>query len=161
VLGVLRAQDDQLRAMVKLHGGRNWKKIAEDLVNKTDVQCLHRWQKVLNPELVKGPWRKEARNPSLPLPLPLPLPLTLPLPLARRAASCASHPRLDMPAGGRQSPRARCSARRKEVVIHLVSSSWPDWQAVPRAVRQHCPGAAGSAAHQLRTGAQLAQPPQP
>ena len=60
---VLHAQDDQLRAMVKLHGGRNWKKIAEDLVNKTDVQCLHRWQKVLNPELVKGPWRKEARNP--------------------------------------------------------------------------------------------------
>jgi len=67
--------------MVKLHGGRNWKKIAEDLSNKTDVQCLHRWQKVrevrhaidprpamltralllqvLNPDLVKGPWRKE------------------------------------------------------------------------------------------------------
>lgn len=69
------------------HGGRNWKKIAESLTNKTDVQCLHRWQKVgrrgivvlnrrrrwpggaltfadawmqvLNPDLVKGPWRKE------------------------------------------------------------------------------------------------------
>ena len=40
------AQDDQLRAMVKQHGGRNWKKIAESLSNKTDVQCLHRWQKV-------------------------------------------------------------------------------------------------------------------
>ena len=26
---------------------------------RTDVQCLHRWQKVLNPELVKGPWLKE------------------------------------------------------------------------------------------------------
>ena len=23
------------------------------------MQCLHRWQKVLNPELVKGPWTKE------------------------------------------------------------------------------------------------------
>ncbi len=43
---LLRAQDDQLRAMVKQHGGRNWKKIAESLSNKTDVQCLHRWQKV-------------------------------------------------------------------------------------------------------------------
>ena len=64
---MLRAQDDQLRAMVKLHGGRNWKKIAEDLVNKTDVQCLHRWQKVLNPELVKGPWQKEASNPTVPV----------------------------------------------------------------------------------------------
>lgn len=27
---------------------------------RTDVQCLHRWQKVLNPELVKGPWSKEV-----------------------------------------------------------------------------------------------------
>ena len=26
---------------------------------RTDVQCLHRWQKVLNPELTKGPWTKE------------------------------------------------------------------------------------------------------
>ncbi|KAG1355117.1 putative chromosome transmission fidelity protein 8 [Cocos nucifera] len=27
--------------------------------DRTDVQCLHRWQKVLNPELVKGTWTKE------------------------------------------------------------------------------------------------------
>lgn len=27
---------------------------------RTDVQCLHRWQKVLNPELIKGPWTKEV-----------------------------------------------------------------------------------------------------
>ena len=27
--------------------------------SRTDVQCLHRWQKVLNPELVKGPWTPE------------------------------------------------------------------------------------------------------
>jgi len=26
---------------------------------RTDVQCLHRWQKVLNPDLVKGPWTAE------------------------------------------------------------------------------------------------------
>jgi len=25
------------------------------------VQCLHRWQKVLNPELIKGPWTPEVR----------------------------------------------------------------------------------------------------
>ena len=30
--------------------------------NRTDVQCLHRWQKVLNPTLVKGPWTKEVRE---------------------------------------------------------------------------------------------------
>ena len=34
--------------------------MAESFVDRTDVQCLHRWQKVLNPELVKGPWTKEV-----------------------------------------------------------------------------------------------------
>lgn len=38
--------------------------IAECLNGRTDVQCLHRWQKVLNPELVKGPWTKEVLNSS-------------------------------------------------------------------------------------------------
>jgi len=27
-------------------------------MDRTDVQCLHRWQKVLNPDLVKGAWTK-------------------------------------------------------------------------------------------------------
>ena len=36
--------------------GKNWKRIAETIEGRTDVQCLHRWQKVLNPNLVKGPW---------------------------------------------------------------------------------------------------------
>ena len=35
---------------------------AEYFEDRTDVQCLHRWQKVLNPELVKGPWTKEVRQ---------------------------------------------------------------------------------------------------
>jgi myb proto-oncogene protein len=39
--------------------GKNWKKVAEKFEDRSDVQCLHRWQKVLNPELVKGPWTKE------------------------------------------------------------------------------------------------------
>uniref|UniRef100_A0A8C2JFV3 V-myb avian myeloblastosis viral oncogene homolog-like 1 n=1 Tax=Cyprinus carpio TaxID=7962 RepID=A0A8C2JFV3_CYPCA len=36
------------------HGTDAWKSIT-----RTDGQCQHRWQKVLNPELVKGPWTKE------------------------------------------------------------------------------------------------------
>lgn len=27
--------------------------------NKSATQCLHRWQKVLDPALVKGPWTEE------------------------------------------------------------------------------------------------------
>ena len=34
---------------------------AELLKDRSDVQCLHRWQKVLNPNLVKGPWTKDVR----------------------------------------------------------------------------------------------------
>ena len=35
--------------------------IADDYLGgqRSDVQCLHRWQKVLQPGLVKGPWTKE------------------------------------------------------------------------------------------------------
>ncbi|KAJ4827398.1 hypothetical protein Tsubulata_038696, partial [Turnera subulata] len=52
-------QDKILAAAVKKYNCRNWKKIAECVPDRTDVQCLHRWQKVLNPDLVKGPWKKE------------------------------------------------------------------------------------------------------
>lgn len=52
-------EDDTLRKAVIQHKGKNWKKIAEHVPHRTDVQCLHRWQKVLNPELVKGPWTPE------------------------------------------------------------------------------------------------------
>ncbi|CAB1341053.1 unnamed protein product [Coregonus sp. 'balchen'] len=34
-------------------------KLQRYLEGRTDGQCQHRWQKVLNPELVKGPWTKE------------------------------------------------------------------------------------------------------
>ncbi|XP_073022393.1 transcription factor MYB3R-1-like isoform X1 [Primulina eburnea] len=52
-------EDEVLRIAVQRFKGKNWKKIAECFKDRTDVQCLHRWQKVLNPELVKGPWSKE------------------------------------------------------------------------------------------------------
>ncbi|KAF5726200.1 myb family transcription factor family protein [Tripterygium wilfordii] len=52
-------EDEILRKAVQSFKGKNWKKIAECFKDRTDVQCLHRWQKVLNPELIKGPWSKE------------------------------------------------------------------------------------------------------
>jgi len=30
--------------------------------DKSEVQCLHRWKKVLNPELIKGHWTKEVET---------------------------------------------------------------------------------------------------
>ncbi|KAF2282567.1 hypothetical protein GH714_043196 [Hevea brasiliensis] len=52
-------EDKILVAAVEKFNCRNWKKIAECVPDRTDVQCLHRWQKVLNPDLVKGTWKKE------------------------------------------------------------------------------------------------------
>ncbi|XP_048107381.1 transcriptional activator Myb [Alosa alosa] len=54
-----REEDEKLKKMVELNGTEDWKVIASFLPNRTDVQCQHRWQKVLNPELIKGPWTKE------------------------------------------------------------------------------------------------------
>ncbi|KAI3916823.1 hypothetical protein MKW92_049828 [Papaver armeniacum] len=49
-------KDERLRKAVESFKGKNWKKIAASLPHRTEVQCLHRWQKVLHPDLVKGPW---------------------------------------------------------------------------------------------------------
>ncbi len=53
-------EDELLRNAVQQFGGRNWKKISDLIVDRTDVQCLHRWQKVLRPGLIKGPWTAEV-----------------------------------------------------------------------------------------------------
>ena len=56
------SEEDKLLAYwVSKYDGKNWKRIAESAfgASKSDVQCLHRWQKVLKPGLIKGPWMKE------------------------------------------------------------------------------------------------------
>ncbi|KAF9619774.1 hypothetical protein IFM89_009296 [Coptis chinensis] len=52
-------EDETLRNAVQVFKGKSWKKIAEFFPDRSEVQCLHRWQKVLNPELIKGPWTQE------------------------------------------------------------------------------------------------------
>ncbi|XP_061095338.1 myb-related protein A isoform X1 [Conger conger] len=54
-----RDEDELLKKLVDKHGTEAWRLIASYLPKRTDGQCQHRWQKVLNPELVKGPWTKE------------------------------------------------------------------------------------------------------
>ncbi|XP_073344797.1 myb-related protein A [Pagrus major] len=54
-----RDEDEKLKKLVEQHGTDSWKLIANFFPGRTDGQCQHRWQKVLNPELVKGPWTKE------------------------------------------------------------------------------------------------------
>ncbi|KAM4687550.1 myb-related protein A [Discoglossus pictus] len=54
-----REEDDKLKKLVEQHGPDDWGLVASHFPNRSDVQCQHRWQKVLNPELIKGPWTKE------------------------------------------------------------------------------------------------------
>jgi hypothetical protein len=53
--------DALLKAAVERFEAKNWKSIAWSAFGplKSDVQCLHRWQKVLRPGLIKGPWSPE------------------------------------------------------------------------------------------------------
>jgi Myb-like DNA-binding domain len=65
--GWTNEEDDCLRIIVTQHHEKNWKNIAAALNNefptgdilRNDVQCLHRWQKVLQPGLKKGPWTSD------------------------------------------------------------------------------------------------------
>ncbi|NXJ83132.1 MYBA protein, partial [Trogon melanurus] len=54
-----RDEDERLKKLVEQNGTEDWAFIASHLQNRSDFQCQHRWQKVLNPELIKGPWTKE------------------------------------------------------------------------------------------------------
>ena len=58
-------QDELLRQAVRQMNGKNWKRVSQIAFKgrKSDVQCLHRWQKVLDPTLVKGPWTQEVNPP--------------------------------------------------------------------------------------------------
>ncbi|CAH1255281.1 MYBL1 [Branchiostoma lanceolatum] len=54
-------EDEALRQVALDQGSDDidWKVVAKSFPDRSDVQCQHRWEKVLNPDLVKGPWTKE------------------------------------------------------------------------------------------------------
>ena len=61
-LHFLLLQDAILRRVVAEMQAKNWKRIAGFLKGKTEVQCLHRWTKVLDPTLLKGSWQPEVKS---------------------------------------------------------------------------------------------------
>uniref|UniRef100_M4B353 Uncharacterized protein n=1 Tax=Hyaloperonospora arabidopsidis (strain Emoy2) TaxID=559515 RepID=M4B353_HYAAE len=52
-------QDKALKKAVAELGHRNWMVVAERVPGRDNAQCLQRWNKVLKPGLVKGPWSVE------------------------------------------------------------------------------------------------------
>uniref|UniRef100_K3WIN3 Myb-like DNA-binding protein n=1 Tax=Globisporangium ultimum (strain ATCC 200006 / CBS 805.95 / DAOM BR144) TaxID=431595 RepID=K3WIN3_GLOUD len=55
-------QDEALRQAVNDLGQRNWMAVAERVPGRDNAQCLQRWNKVLKPGLVKGPWSVDEDN---------------------------------------------------------------------------------------------------
>lgn len=54
-------EDENLKRGVEVLGPKKWLQISQEYLHRarSAVQCLHRWQKVLRPGLVKGHWKKE------------------------------------------------------------------------------------------------------
>ncbi|XP_050440569.1 transcriptional activator Myb isoform X3 [Adelges cooleyi] len=51
-------EDIRLKQLVDEYQER-WDIIAQHFNDRSDIQCQQRWHKVVNPDLVKGPWTKE------------------------------------------------------------------------------------------------------
>ena len=41
-------------------GVADWSLVSQYFPDHSDLQCQHRWYKVLNPDLIKGAWTKEV-----------------------------------------------------------------------------------------------------
>ncbi|OWF43222.1 transcriptional activator Myb-like isoform X2 [Mizuhopecten yessoensis] len=62
-----KEEDEKLKKVLEICGTQDWKLVAKYFVDRTDIQCQHRWHKVLNPALIKGPWTKEEDDKVLEL----------------------------------------------------------------------------------------------
>ncbi|GBG27474.1 Transcription factor MYB3R-5 [Hondaea fermentalgiana] len=55
-------EDELLRRAVKKYNCQQWKKIATEVPGRSHVQCLQRWNKSLDPDVIKGRWTTEEDN---------------------------------------------------------------------------------------------------
>lgn len=49
-------EDKYLEQAIDLYGEKSWRNISNYIGQRSPIQCLHRWTKILKPGLVKGPW---------------------------------------------------------------------------------------------------------
>nr|XP_046199339.1 v-myb avian myeloblastosis viral oncogene homolog-like 2a isoform X2 [Oncorhynchus gorbuscha] len=52
-------EDENLKILVHNFGNSDWTTIASFLPGRTEYQCMHRYMKALDPDLIKGTWTKE------------------------------------------------------------------------------------------------------
>ncbi|XP_070696271.1 v-myb avian myeloblastosis viral oncogene homolog-like 2a isoform X2 [Pempheris klunzingeri] len=54
-----REEDENLKILITNFGKKNWKTIASFLPGRSEFQCMHRWKKHLDPDIVKGYWSRD------------------------------------------------------------------------------------------------------
>jgi len=59
-VSVIQLQDERLKELVERYGITDWALIASYIPGRSELHCQHRWEKFLDPQLVKGPWTKEV-----------------------------------------------------------------------------------------------------
>jgi hypothetical protein len=52
-------EDAKLICLVGTYGAGNWGAIAEEMSDRTGIQCRKRWTESLDPDIKKGPWTPE------------------------------------------------------------------------------------------------------
>lgn len=55
-----KEEDDKLKKIVSNLPHKDWQAVSAEFPDRSDVQCQQRWEKVVNPNLIKGPWTKEV-----------------------------------------------------------------------------------------------------
>lgn len=55
-----KSEDEKLKDVVQRIGEGQWALVSSQFPDRSDVQCQQRWDKVVNPSLIKGPWTKEV-----------------------------------------------------------------------------------------------------
>lgn len=53
-------KDERLRFAVERYGTKDWNSVSESFPRRSAIQCQNRWEKFLDPQLVKGPWTEEV-----------------------------------------------------------------------------------------------------
>ena len=49
-------EDEQLMSAIKIYGTQNWQSVAQTIDGRTGQQCLHRFEKAINPMIKRGRW---------------------------------------------------------------------------------------------------------
>jgi Myb-like DNA-binding domain len=54
-----KREDDLLKQLVEAKGTKNWADIVTQLPGRKESTCQRRWNKVIKPSIIKGPWTQD------------------------------------------------------------------------------------------------------